>query len=119
VEAEPRYVTRRLVAAYDNLITTDVRALRPEFDVALMVDVIEHLEKPDVLAVWDKIACPIVFCTPTEWFQNPEADQGWPTEEHKSLWAAKDFWDTGRAHQVFDHAGGWIGRLNAARIDTP
>jgi len=95
VEAWDGYVTDRLRAAYDDVIVGDARLL-PEFvfaryDMVLMVEVIEHMDKPGALALLDRICCPVVVCTPDTFFPN---DPGLPpTEEHVSLWTVDDFGD--------------------------
>jgi 2-polyprenyl-3-methyl-5-hydroxy-6-metoxy-1,4-benzoquinol methylase len=62
-----------------------------EYDLVLMIDVIEHLEKEDGIALLEKINCKIIISTPVEFFQT---DEGLPeSEKHKSLWTIEDFGD--------------------------
>ena len=95
LEAEARYITPTLWEIYDNVEHGDVReatgSFLSSFNVVLLADVIEHLEKPDGQALLERITCPVVITTPSVWFQNPEADQGWPTERHRSIWGPQDF----------------------------
>jgi 2-polyprenyl-3-methyl-5-hydroxy-6-metoxy-1,4-benzoquinol methylase len=92
VEAESRYITPVLWEVYDRVMLADVRELDAfDYDVVLMADVIEHLEKQDGRELLERITCPVVITTPSVWFQNPEADQGWPTERHRSIWGPQDF----------------------------
>ncbi len=111
VEAWEPYVTRRLEAAYDEVITADVCSFfepLADYDLVLMVDVLEHLEKADGLAVIDRIPGWIVICTPAEFFQNPEAVEI-PPERHRSLWSVTDFGD--RLEHDASQLGGVLVRL--------
>lgn len=56
------------------------------YDLVLMLDVIEHLERDDAIAVLSAIRGAVVISTPATFFQNPEADAGWETERHRSHW---------------------------------
>lgn len=93
VEVESSYVTRRLRAVYDNVFVADVltmpRDALAEYDVVLMVDVIEHLEKDAGLELLGRIPGRVVICTPAEFFSNGPGLP--PSEEHRSLWSAADF----------------------------
>lgn len=95
IEAEGRYLTPVLWEVYDWVQLGDVRDMPSEFfdpyDVCLFADVIEHLTKADGHEVLARITCPVVITTPSVWFQNPEADNGWPTERHRSIWGPQDF----------------------------
>lgn len=97
VEAEPRYVESFpwLEAVYDDVIVDDATHLADEvlegFDLVVMSDVVEHMTRDDALALIDRIPGRIVVSTPAEFFQNPEADEGWETERHRSHWQASDF----------------------------
>lgn len=97
IEAEPRYLDLFpwLQGVYDELIqgdATDLPAAELDrFDLVVMSDVIEHMDRDDALALIDRIAGHVVISTPVEFSQNPEADEGWESERHRSHWAAKDF----------------------------
>ena len=119
VEAEPRYLDDRYfpACAYDRLLVgQDVLAMTQadlaEYDLVLMVDVIEHLELDPAVSLLQRIPGCIVVCTPSTWFQNPEAAQGWPTEEHKSLWTVHHF--TGLGFTANTERGGIIASRRAA-----
>jgi 2-polyprenyl-3-methyl-5-hydroxy-6-metoxy-1,4-benzoquinol methylase len=93
VEVEPSYVTNRLKAIYDEVFIDDVRNFTnlefAYYDVVLLVDVIEHLDKDDGLELLRRIPGRVVVCTPEEFFDN---GPGLPaSEEHRSLWTREDF----------------------------
>lgn len=93
VEAEPSYVDDRLRALYDDVLVGDVldvpaEALEP-YDVVLLVDVIEHLEKADGLELLSRIPGRIVISTPVDFFSNGPGLP--PSEEHRSHWTRADF----------------------------
>lgn len=94
VEMEPRYVTERLTAIYDHVNVKDVTQLRPEllaqYDLVLLIDVIEHLEKPDGLRLLESITGNVIVSTPRDFFQNPECEE-YPSECHRSHWTLDDF----------------------------
>lgn len=112
VEAWPAYRTPRLHALYDTVFACDVLDLPPlalrGYELVLMVEVLEHLEKADGLALIDRIPGWIVICTPAAFFQNPEAD-AIPPERHRSLWSATDFGD--RLEHDASQLGGVLVRL--------
>lgn len=92
-EAEPTYVTDVLFAVYDSVYVQSVctldDAVLAAYDLVLMVDVIEHLDRQAGLELLGRIPGHIVVCTPAEFFQNPP---GLPaSEQHRSLWTADDF----------------------------
>lgn len=92
IEGERRYLERFpwLPAIYDELIVADARDVDngtySDADVVVMADVLEHLTTEDGAALLRRIAGPVVISTPAEFFQNPEADAGYETERHRSLW---------------------------------
>lgn len=96
VEAWTPYVRQFpwLEAIYDHVIRADVRDLSNEllaaYDVVLMIDVIEHMEKEAGLRLLGRIPGRVIVCTPENFFQNPEADEI-PPEKHRSLWSVADF----------------------------
>lgn len=114
VEAWEPYVSEFpwLAAIYDNLIIGDVRDLSnehlAEYDVVLMIDVIEHMDKEDGLTLLNRIPGAVIVCTPENFFQNPEADEI-PTEKHRSLWELADFGD--RVEVDNSQLGGVLVRL--------
>jgi SAM-dependent methyltransferase len=94
VEAEARYVRSFpwLSAIYDELIVADVLSLDDDylatFDLVLMADVLEHLDQDLAGELLRAIPGRIIVVTPRDYFQNPEALHGWPTENHRSHWSA-------------------------------
>lgn len=100
VEVESRYITPTLWEIYDCVHGNDIRDWSTDalsnYDVVLMADVIEHMPKEDGLALIDRIPGPAVMTTPSVWFQNPESEDGWPSEQHRSLWGPQDFGRRGR-----------------------
>lgn len=115
IEAEPRYIEAFpwLTAVYDNVhrgdVTTRGTAMLGFYDLVLFADSIEHIDKPDALALLDRIPGRVVLSTPVDYFDNPEADMGWPTERHRSHWTADDFAD--RAEMIVVQHGGLLVRL--------
>lgn len=93
VEAWPGYVTHRLRCLYDEIFMQDVRTLQDEvladYDLVLMSEIIEHLEKPDGVTLLRRIPGHVVITTPETFFSNGPGLP--PTEEHKSLWSLEDF----------------------------
>jgi 2-polyprenyl-3-methyl-5-hydroxy-6-metoxy-1,4-benzoquinol methylase len=118
VEAWAPYVPSfKLEALYDLVIVGDVVAQPDEllngFDLVLMVDVLEHIDKTPALELLARIEPPVVFSTPRDYFQNPPHLPH--TERHISHWSKADFEATGRLEAYDDeleaNVGGLIGRL--------
>lgn len=112
VELEPSYVDDRLRALYDDVFVGDVLALARAlelYDVVLLVDVIEHLEKDDGLELLDRISGRAVISTPVEFFSNGPGLP--PSEEHRSHWTRADFEATGRLEEDGSRFGQTIVRL--------
>lgn len=81
-------------------------------DLVLMVDVIEHIDKPAALALLDRIPGRVVICTPVDWFHNGDGLP--PTEEHVSHWAQADWDDIASRRPIevcYTELGGWLVRL--------
>jgi 2-polyprenyl-3-methyl-5-hydroxy-6-metoxy-1,4-benzoquinol methylase len=97
VEAEARYLHLFpwLDELYDHVFVDDVLDLPVAeldgYDLVLMLDVIEHLEKPAAMELLETIRGAVLIATPRDYFQNPEALDGWPTEDHRSHWTPEDF----------------------------
>lgn len=121
VEAEPRYLTEFpwLAEIYDHIVIAKAENLPPEtwepYDLVIAVEVIEHIDKDAGLALLDRIACPVIVCTPQQWLQNQiQIDQGYETERHRSLWSAADFHAIpGRTFADHSALGGVVGVLGA------
>lgn len=115
VEAETSYITDRLRCLYDDVFIGDVLNVPDEhldsYDVVLMVDVIEHLEKEAGLELLDRIIGRVVICTPATFFDNPpELPE---SEKHRSLWSVADFGD--RVEVDASRDGGVLVRLGPNR----
>jgi len=114
VEAHVPYIAEhRLAALYDDVIGGDVCDLGPSsfdpYDVVILGDVIEHIEKDEALSLLDRIRCRIVIATPVDFFQT---DEGLPeTERHVSHWTRSDFADARVERIDENHIGGLIVRL--------
>lgn len=90
---------------YDHIYLGDVRALdsilpedAPHYDLALLVDVIEHLEKPEGYRLLERLlarARRVLLTTPLG-FRRQEVP-GQPFETHRSGWYP---WDFGRRFAV-------------------
>lgn len=85
-------------AIYDNIYEIDVRNFVPEinYDLVLMVDVIEHMDKSDGLEVFNKlrsITKYIIVSTPMGFsYQGEEFNN--PYEVHRSGWMPNEFDNT-------------------------
>lgn len=113
IEVEPSYVTPRLEALYDELVVGDVRdhghAFFAAYDLVLLVDVIEHLEKDEGLELLERIPGRVVVCTPEEFFSN---GPGLPdSETHRSLWTRADFESVRPVEVDVSSLGGIVVRL--------
>ena len=114
VEAHAPYVdAHRLRVLYDDVIVGDVVDVADErlavYDVVLMVDVIEHIDKARAVDLLDRIPGRVVISTPVEWF---DTGPGLPsTEAHVSHWAVDDFVATGRLEAYSEVERGHIVRL--------
>jgi hypothetical protein len=84
-------------AIYDRVITKDVRQIHPHhidwstFDIALMIDVIEHMPLAEGHQVINTIqrGCPLLVSTP-KIFTEQHSDTN-PYETHQSLWDWPEF----------------------------
>jgi hypothetical protein len=115
VEAwEPYVAAHRLPAIYDNLYVRDVLTLTDDelapYDLIVMGDVIEHIEKPDALAFLARVPHAwFVIATPVEHFDTGPGLP--PTEAHVSHWTFADFAATGRLERYEHRYGAQILRL--------
>jgi len=90
---------------YDQVYLGDLREIdtllpadAPHYDLALFIDVIEHLEKADARAFLAKLtgrAKRVLVTTP--WGFRPQEIPGMPWETHRSGWFP---WDFSRDHRV-------------------
>lgn len=92
LEVHDGYVTKERYCQYDDVLIIDARSESIDWqawDLVLMVDVIEHLEKDEALELLDRIPGYVIVGTPVEFFQNPS---GLPdSEKHRSHWKREDF----------------------------
>ncbi len=114
VEAHAPYVDdHRLRALYDDVIVGDVVDVADDrlavYDVVLMVDVIEHIDKARAVDLLDRITGRVVISTPVDWFDTGPGLP--PTEAHVSHWTVEDFTATGRLEAYSEVLGGHIVRL--------
>lgn len=107
LEAEPRYVAAFpwLTSIYDQIrigrledIATHLTTIA--VDVALLIDVLEHVTHDEGLAALDALhaaGATVILCTPRHYFANddhptwPAAE--YPTELHRSHWTAAEIAD--------------------------
>jgi SAM-dependent methyltransferase len=90
---------------YDHVYLGDLREIdtllpkdAPFYDLALFIDVIEHLEKADAWAFLDRLlkhARRVLITTP--WGFRPQVIEGQPWETHRSGWLP---WEFDRRHRV-------------------
>lgn len=119
VEAwEPYVKQNKLEGIYDTLYVSDVLDLDnetlDEYDLVVMGDVIEHIEKDKALDLLDRIKGWIVIATPFNYFHTDEGLP--PTEAHVSHWSLKDFKDTGRLEHHEVSYGAIIVRLRPKTV---
>lgn len=107
IEEEARYFAAFpwLKEIYDVVVNMPAQdastAFYEQYDLVLMIDVLEHLEHEVGAALLARIPCRVIVCTPRDFFQNPEADQGWESERHRSVWTAEEIADV-RPLEVHD-----------------
>lgn len=93
VEMHDGYVSERLRAIYDEVIVEDVCELTDDelerYDLVLMADVIEHIEKDRALKLLERIPGSVIVSTPVEFFENPAELPD--SERHVSHWTIEDF----------------------------
>lgn len=99
IEMEPSYFLgeqgRSISGIYDQLYQGDASLFSAEFfaqyDLVLMLDVIEHVEKEAAIEMLARIPGRVIVSTPVEFFHN---GPGLPeSETHRSHWTVEDFGD--------------------------
>lgn len=115
VEAWEPYVKENgLKGIYKKLFIQDVTTLDKEvlnkYDLVMMGDVIEHIEKDAALELITKISGWIIIATPFDHFHTDEGLP--PTEAHISHWTEQDFIDTGRLDRYEVCYGSHLARLS-------
>ena len=109
---------------YDHVYLGDIRSLdrvlpkdAPTYDLALLVDVIEHLEKPEGFELLDRLlghARRVLLTTPLG-FRRQEIP-GQPFETHRSGWYPWDFGRRFQVHKVAIFPGHWSRRIRRPRL---
>jgi 2-polyprenyl-3-methyl-5-hydroxy-6-metoxy-1,4-benzoquinol methylase len=92
VEIWPPYINTLLRAIYDTVYYADIRKFQAldEYDMFLMIDVIEHMPKPDGLALLERMKGHLALSTPSG-FMPQGAIGGNPHERHVSGWRDEEF----------------------------
>jgi SAM-dependent methyltransferase len=109
---------------YDQVILGDLRTLETllpagaaPYDLALFIDVIEHLEKPEALQLLDTLtrrARRVLVTTP--WGFRPQEVAGMPFETHRSGWLPWDFTRRYRVHQWATFPGHFTRYMRLPRL---
>lgn len=115
VEAwEPYVVNHNLRNLYTKLYVSDVLDLPQEildqYDLVMMGDVIEHIEKEPAIELLKRIRGWVIIATPFDHFHTDEGLP--PTEAHVSHWTEQDFIDTGRLDRYEVSYGAHVARLS-------
>jgi 2-polyprenyl-3-methyl-5-hydroxy-6-metoxy-1,4-benzoquinol methylase len=115
VEAWPDYIEKhKLRGIYEELYSCDATDLSKEvldkYDLVMMGDVIEHIEKEPAIDFLKRVKGWVVICTPFDHFHTDEGLP--PTEAHVSHWTKKDFENTGRLDRYEVSHGAHIVRLS-------
>jgi hypothetical protein len=81
---------------YDAIYTMDARRMSPgfwgDYDLALMIDIIEHMTVPEGHELLDAVTgsgCQVLVSTPAAWMEQ-HSDTN-PYENHVSLWGWEEF----------------------------
>lgn len=86
------------------------------YDLVLMGDVLEHIEREAAFDLLRRIPGRLVICTPVDFFDNDPHGQHPPTEAHVSHWTQAEWDSVGEFRSVdvcYQVLGGWIVRLGA------
>jgi 2-polyprenyl-3-methyl-5-hydroxy-6-metoxy-1,4-benzoquinol methylase len=118
VEAwEPYVKNHGLKKLYSTLYVSDVLDLSQEvldkYDMVMMGDVIEHIEKDAALALLSRIKGWVIIATPFDHFHTGEGLP--PTEAHVSHWTLPDFAQTERLDRYEVCYGAHLARLSPIR----
>lgn len=114
VEAWEPYVKKHgLKKLYHKLYVSDVLDLTQEeldeYDLVMMGDVIEHIEKEPAIELLSRIKGWVIIATPFDHFHTDEGLP--PTEAHVSHWTIEDFANTGRLERYEVCYGAHLARL--------
>lgn len=92
VEAWPEYITDIQRAIYRNIFTEDIVKMDlsklEDYDLVLMIDVIEHLTKEDGMRIINSLKTQFIISTPIEDYR---AHYDNHFEDHISHWTTEDF----------------------------
>lgn len=115
IEAEPTYVERFtwLGSVYDNVRVGDGASLTAAelapYDLVLLFDSLEHIEKERALALLDRCPGYVAVVTPEEFFE--QHVEGVPSEDHVSHWTAAEFAAMPRCTVAYTHLGAVVALL--------
>ena len=115
IEAEPTYLVKFhwLKCLYDNILLGGGAELTEEafdvYDVVILFDVIEHIEKEKALAMLERIRGRVMITTPEDFFE--QHVEGVPSEDHISHWTTAEFQAMPRCEVAYENIGGVIVRL--------
>lgn len=100
-----------LKCVYDNVFNENAVNLTTEFlnnyDVVMINDVIEHIEKKAALALISRIRGRVIIVTPSVFFT--QEFEGNPHEQHVSHWTGAEFGE--RVEVIYEEMGGLYIRL--------
>lgn len=118
VEAWPDYIEKyNLRGIYNHVYSDDVLNLDNDtlamYDLVMMGDVIEHIEKEPAIELLSRIPGYVIIATPFEHFHTDEGLP--PTEAHVSHWTEQDFVDTNRLNRYEVSYGSQVVRLAPIR----
>ncbi len=109
---------------YDHVYLGDLRAIdsllppdAPRYDLALFIDVIEHLEKPEAWTLLDTLvrrSRRVLITTP--WGFRPQEVEGLPFETHRSGWLPWEFGKRYRVHRRSVFPGHFTRHLRLPRL---
>lgn len=121
LEAWEPYVTPMMKAIYDEVIIGRAeeqgQSFFSKYDLILMIDVLEHIEKEAALDMLWRMKNRVLICTPRDWFESVDYP---PTEKHVSHWTKAEFRDEAKlgrkAEILYVERGGIVCRLGPLKI---
>jgi 2-polyprenyl-3-methyl-5-hydroxy-6-metoxy-1,4-benzoquinol methylase len=118
VEAWPDYIEKHnLRGIYNHVYSDDVLNLDNNtlamYDLVMMGDVIEHIEKDSAIDLLNRIPGYVIIATPFDHFHTDEGLP--PTEAHVSHWTEEDFVNTNRLNRYEVSYGSHVVRLSPIR----
>jgi hypothetical protein len=112
VEIQPAYMWPHIDHIYETVYQGDILELYPNlpaYDIVLMTDVIEHLDKQPAIDLVKHLlgtGAVVVVSTPAKFFHQDVFKSEW--EHHRSHWRVKDFefapflvWETVREGRIY------------------